>query len=567
MMSEISLLLRVMRPARAHLVRAAVFEAVAAAARLGLGFLAAGALVQITGADSRSAAWWGFWLAAAAGSAGLSWLGRWRGGCWAHRADNLLQRLLRERAVDRIRAKPLSWVDEHGSVAVKRMVTEDVDALHHLTAHALGDLVSALVQTVIGLALLLVIAPLPTLVALVPAMIGLGLAHRQRRGMPEQMRRYDEACERVDRAAVEFVQGIAPLKVFGGTERGLSRFRSAAADYASFVAGWARTVTPTMVTQQILLSAPPVWAVLALLGGSGRLEFAGLVTIAVVLPLLLSPVESLAFALQDLAGAVAAAERIDALIAEADDEPGSVPATPEPFGEDQACGLVLDEVSLRYGSTVGLERVSAVLPAGGLTVLLGHSGAGKSTLLEVIAGLGEPSSGSVHRSPHAVVSALWQRPFLLRASVLDNLRLARPDADEQDCRRAAVLAGIDERISALPQGYRTVLGQGVVLSGGERQRLCLARCLVARPSLLLLDEPASAVDTVSAHLMDRALAALRGRCTVVRADHRPSVALDADLVLVMDHGRVVEAGSAQELLASGGRFAALLTAGEAGGDS
>lgn len=556
-MSAMSPLLRVIRPAAPLLIRAGLHEVLGALSRLGLGLTVAAATVVAISPWSAAPAP-GFipstpWLAAiAAALAVLSWFGQWRGGLWAHRADASLQRRLRERTLTEVERKPLIWVDGHGGVSVKRMVTEDVDALHHLVGHAFGHLVAAFVQTAVGLTALLLLTPLGTVLSLLPLLGALILARRQRARLPEQMVRYQQAAGRVDRAAVEFAAGTAELKMFGRTGDGLSRFRHAADDHGRFVSEWARTVTPTMTFQYVLLSAPAVWAVLGILAWTGIVSPSELVVLAIVLPLLLSPVEALAFAAQDLAGAQTAAARIDAVLdTDGSDRRPSPPLSPG--SAPMAPGRVhLRDLGLVVGDTALLSGIDVDIPAGRTTVVVGRSGAGKSTLLETIAGLHAPAHGHVELTPGIAVAALWQRPFVLRASVLENLRLARPGASEEECRAAAAAVGIDDRLSALPAGYRTVLGEGHSLSGGERQRLCLARALVARPGLLLLDEPVASLDPTSARLVDETVRRLRGRCTVIRADHRPGPALEADLVLVLEAGRLVAAGPPAQTLDESG---------------
>ncbi|RBP64937.1 ATP-binding cassette subfamily B protein [Brevibacterium sanguinis] len=551
-MSAMRPLLRVIRPAAPLLVRAGIHETLGALSRLGLGLTLAaatvGAIAPWTGSDAPDPVPDPLRLAILAGLlAVLAWFGQWRGGLWAHRADAALQRRLRERTLARIERRPLAWVDGRGGVAVKRMVTEDVDALHHLVGHAFGHLVAALVQAVAGLTALLLLAPAATVLSLLPLLAALVLAGRQRARLPEQMSRYQQAAGCVDRAAVEFAAGTAELKMFGRAAAGLSRFRAAADDHGRFVSEWARTVTPTMALQYVLLSAPAVWAVLGILAWARIVTPAELVVLAIVLPLLLSPVESLAFAAQELAGAQSAAARIDEVLSgPPDDAPCPLPRarpTPAPGPPTPVPASVhLRDLGVVVGNRELLSGVDVDIPCGATAVVVGRSGAGKSTLLETIAGLHPPAHGHIELAPEVTVAALWQRPFVLRASVLDNLRLACPEASEAECRAAAAAVGIDDRLRALPAGYRTVLGEGQSLSGGERQRLCLARALVARPGLLLLDEPVASLDPASARLVDDALRDLRGRCTIVRADHRPGPALEADLVLVIDSGRLVAAG-------------------------
>ncbi|MBN9643695.1 ABC transporter ATP-binding protein [Corynebacterium mendelii] len=551
-------LVGVTRPVHGRLLVAAVYQVIGGIGVLGVG--AAAVLVVVTalgwGGDADRLA--GV-LAAAGLLAVAGWFGRWRGDLVAHRADNELQRLLRSRIVDGVSQAPLEWVDATGKIAVKRTVTDDVDALHSVVGHAFGTTVSAAVQIAAGIGVLLVVAPVPTLVAALPAAAAWGISRRLRRTMPANRKKFARASAALDAAAVEFAQALAALKIFGGTQRGLDRFHAASRDYSRFVAGWATSMTPYLVGQQLLLSAVAVWAMVALSAAGGWATPGQLVAVAIIMPLLFSPVEAVAFSIHDLAMGTDAATRITTVM-DAIDSRRTAPARAEAPGGPATgpLGVRVDNVTLVRGGKKVLDAVSLVIEPGTRTVILGESGAGKSTLLEVIAGLVAPTSGSVTTGNPARVAALWQQPFIVEGTVADNLRMGTADATDRDIADAVRRAGIAGRIAALDGGLGAVIGDGTVLSGGQRQRLCLARALVSRPGLLLLDEPTSAVDAAAADRIDRALDELAGHCTLVRVDHRARTGLDADRVIVVDSGRIVDDGPPGQLLAAGGVFADLV---------
>ena len=237
--------------------------------------------------------------------------------------------------------------------------------------------------------------------------------------------------------------------------------------------------------------------------------------------------------------------------------------------------VTLEGVSFAYdGGAEVLHGIDLHVPAGTSLALVGETGSGKTTLAGLVARLHDPTSGRVlldgvdvrdvrlHDLAGAV-GVVSQDTYLLHASVLDNLRHARPDATDAEIEQACRSARIHDVIAGLPEGYDTVVGaRGHRFSGGEQQRLAIARTLLRDPAVLVLDEATSALDNATERAVQAALdAASRGRTTITIA-HRLSTVRDADQIAVLDHGRVVELGSHDELVARGGRYAALLGARE-----
>jgi ATP-binding cassette subfamily B protein len=233
----------------------------------------------------------------------------------------------------------------------------------------------------------------------------------------------------------------------------------------------------------------------------------------------------------------------------------------------------LNEVWFRYEPDAPwtLQEISAEVPAGTRTALVGETGSGKTTLAYLVARLYEPERGSVSidgvdvrdltlDSLAATVGLVSQETYLFHASIRENLRFACPDASDQEIEDAARAAQIHELISSLPDGYDTPVGErGYRFSGGEKQRIAIARTILRNPPVLVLDEATSALDTETERAVQQALDELsRGRTTIAIA-HRLSTIRDADQILVLDHGQIVERGTHEELLQLGGRYVALLS--------
>jgi ATP-binding cassette subfamily B protein len=255
------------------------------------------------------------------------------------------------------------------------------------------------------------------------------------------------------------------------------------------------------------------------------------------------------------------------------DLPIDIAEPAHPVTPDQINGEVrLNDVSFSYGGAVTptLHDIDVTVPPGHSLAIVGETGSGKTTLSYLIPRLYDVSSGSVtidgidvrdmsFETLASLVGVVSQETYLFHASVADNLRFAKPSATDAELVAAAKIAQIHDHLAALPDGYNTVVGErGYRFSGGEKQRLAIARAVLRDPPILVLDEATSALDTQTEQAVQQAIDALSEGRTTITIAHRLSTIRDADEIIVLDHGDIVERGTHESLLAEGGHYAALV---------
>jgi ATP-binding cassette subfamily B protein len=485
-----------------------------------------------------------------------------------HLLDGRVQLALRRALASRLGRVPIGWLSRRRSGELTKLVGEDVGAVHPFIAHTPGELVSAFVVPLVSLVYLFTVDWRLTLITLIPVVAAMALVPLMM--TPARLREqadFDAAMTRIAGSAVEFVQGIAVVKAFGGGERAHRAFRAAADDFVAAFRRWVHGISPIAAGMQLALSPP--FVLLTVLVGGAALIGGGELAPADLLPFLLlglgltAPVAALGHGFDEVQAARRAVGRIRDVLA--------VEPLPEPAHPVAPRGHRVELRGVRFAYEPGrevLRGVDLVLEPGTVTALVGPSGSGKSTLVQLLPRFVDPTGGSVRlggvdlrelsgRELYRHVSFVFQDVRLLRASVADNIALAVPDAGPEEVARAARLANIHDRVLELPYRYDTVIGEDARLSGGEAQRVALARALLADTPVLVLDEATSFADPHTERAVRRALETLRGSRTVLVIAHRLETVVGADAVAVLEDGVVVEHGRPADLLDAGGAFAAL----------
>ncbi len=466
----------------------------------------------------------------------------------------------------------LRYHDRHGAGDLLRRITTDSGCVSTIVRGGLLPAVTAVVGLASVLVVMLRIDPVLTLVALaVLPVLALAIG-RLAAPMAERSYEQQEVEGRLYEVVEESLSGIVTVQAFGAEPVGDRRMRDTAA--AALRATIATTVVQfrfkILVGTTTALGTAAVTYLAARHALDGQLSVGEILVFLAYLSSLYSPLESLMYTSSTLQGAAGSAARVVEIL---DSRPEV--ADPEQPQAGALSGRVRGLLELRG---VGFEYepgrpvvrgVSFAARPGELVALVGATGAGKSTLAALVMRLFDPQSGAVlldgvdaRLVPVAVwrsqVALVLQESFLFPVSIADNIAYGRPGASREQVMAASVAANADEFVRELPEGYDTVVGErGATLSGGQRQRVAIARALLKDAPVLVLDEPTSALDARTEGLLLGALDVLMaGRTTVVIA-HRLSTIRRADRIVVLEHGRVVESGSHDELVAAGGTYATL----------
>jgi ABC-type multidrug transport system fused ATPase/permease subunit len=378
----------------------------------------------------------------------------------------------------------------------------------------------------------------------------------------------------VTTTAEENVTGSRIVRIFAREDDELEKFteRSTAVFEASVAAARLRALYIP------LIGFLPNLAVLALLWYGGRQVIQGDLTLGELVAfysyvmLLVYPAQVVGWLAGLMQRAIASGDRVFEIL----DAPLEMTESAEAVALDDVRGAVrFDHVSFAYVDHMVLDDVTLEVPSGRTVALVGHTGSGKSTLAALVPRFYDASGGAVHVDGVDVrdvkltdlrrhIGIVDQDPFLFSTTIADNIRFGRPQASDEEVRAAARRAQADAFVTALPDGYETVVGErGLTLSGGQRQRIAIARALVMDPRILILDDATSSVDVETEYHIREALAeVMQGRTTFIIA-HRPSTIALAEEVVVLDRGRIVERGSHEQLLAGDTRYARMFGTAEA----
>jgi ATP-binding cassette subfamily B protein IrtA len=557
---------RLIAPLRSRLIIAGVVQAFVTLVQLApFVLLVELSRLMLAGADTARLWAVGIWAVALMGTGVVLAAGLL---LWSHWVDANFSRGLRQRLLGKLARLPLGWFDRRSSGQVKQIVQDDTLALHYLVTHAVPDAVAAVVAPVAVLVYLFVIDWRVASLLLLPVLayiVAMAIMVVQSGPRIADASRW---AERMNAEAGAYLDGQPVIRVFGGATA--STFRQRLAEYIGFLNDWQRPLSGQKLF--IDMVTRPATFLLLICGLGALLVTTGSMDPVALMPFLLlgttfgARLMGIGYGLSGLRAGLVAARRIQVTL---DDDELPAPVGDAADTTAPAGRVRFDGVGFSYRPGVPVLRdVSLTLEPGTVTALVGPSGSGKSTLAALLARFHDVQGGAIRIDDRDVrdltadelytrVGFVFQQTQLVQGTVRENIALAVPDASDERIQAAARAAQIHERILRMPDGYDTLLGPDAALSGGERQRLTIARAILADTPVLVLDEATAFADPESEYLVQRALNRLTEGRTVLVIAHRLHTITGVDRIVVLDHGRIAESGTHDQLVTRGGRYQAL----------
>lgn len=464
---------------------------------------------------------------------------------------------------DRLRNVPMGFFHDNSVGDITATVTTDLNFLENYSMHILDKVTTGVLSMIVMAGCILAFDWRIGLIFVAGILLSFPIySHMQKKGKALSAKRQKIQSEAVA-ATLEYVQGISVVKSFNMCDKNLSDIEDAYESNAAASYGVERVFTPLNMTYSMVfrISACMIMLCAGILAVGGDLSFANLAVILIASFTIFNPIEVMGQMTTMIRTMDAALDRVERIKqAKKIDENGrDIPLDSFDIG--------FEHVSFAYenGNPI-LKDVSFSIPQGSMTAIVGPSGGGKTTITRLIARFWDVQEGSITIGGHDVkeftcdsllknMSMVFQNVYLFHDTIENNIKFGCPDATHEQVVEAAKKACCHDFISALPQGYDTVIGEGgSTLSGGEKQRISIARAMLKDAPIILLDEATASVDPENEVHLQQAISALVKNKTLIVIAHRLSTIRDANQILVVDNGKIVEKGVHAELIQQKGIY-------------
>ena len=480
----------------------------------------------------------------------------------SHKAAFRVQATMRTKMMEHIMKLPLGYVESQGSGKIRKIVMESSAATETFLAHNVPDKVVSK-ATPIGLLIMMAIFDWRLgLMSLIPAIIAFVLMFTVMMGpkMAEDMKQYQNALETMSSEAVEYVRGVPVVKTFGQTIFSFKRFKEAIDEYEKWTLDYTKSMMKPMVcftTFANAIFAALIIAAYLFVGNQITDQFIlNLFFYILITSILTTTLMKIAYAGESQMMVEDALNRMDLIM-----NVQPLPESKEVKVPSDA-SIDIENISFSYQntSTKAIDHLNMHIQAGQHIALVGPSGGGKTTVASLICRFFDVNEGSIkigHVNVKDIeqkelmnqVSYVFQDSRLLKMSILENIRMSRPEASDEEVIQALKDAQCQDIIDKFPEGIHTIIGsKGVYVSGGESQRLSIARAFLKNAPILILDEATAFADPDNEVLVQKAFEKLSKNKTVIMIAHRLSTITHADCIYVLENGQIVESGKHEELL-------------------